>query len=72
MEALHKSSLRWLLCTSSYCLHKAYSRPLLSFVRVVGLEPTRGFPRKILSLLRMPIPPYPLAVKLKSQARLMF
>lgn len=29
-------------------------------MQVVGLEPTRGCPRKILSLVRLPIPPHPL------------
>ena len=31
-----------------------------SFLRMVGLEPTRCCHREILSLVRLPIPPHPL------------
>ncbi len=31
----------------------------LQLVRTGGLEPPRGYPRQILSLLRLPVPPRP-------------
>ena len=53
-----------ILITPLVTLHQIIQqKPLatvLFYMRIVGLEPTRSHPRKILSLVRLPIPPYPL------------
>ena len=59
LSCLHVRNI--VFCTvvlNSYFIHKLKknlgSLPKFFFVRMVGLEPTRGHPRKILSLVRLP------------------
>jgi hypothetical protein len=47
------------LAQDEHELAKQLVKPLLSLVRTEGLEPSRGYPLRILSPVCLPVPPRP-------------